>query len=96
MPILVLFLSACSGSRSIRPGDIDAPDSFQVEVAVEDLAAPTMVAFDDQGRMLIAESAYGGGGEPKGTRVELNEEKTVLAHSKREATTFFEEIDFIL
>jgi glucose/arabinose dehydrogenase len=38
-----------------------------------------MVAFDDQGRMLIAESAYGGGGEPKVTRIESNGEKTVLA-----------------
>jgi glucose/arabinose dehydrogenase len=54
------------------------PDGFRVEVAAEGLAAPTMVAFDDQGRMLIAESAYGGGGEPKVTRIESNGEKTVL------------------
>ena len=76
---LALLLSACSGTRPLRPTDIDVPQGFQVEVAVEDLAAPTMVAFDDQGRMLIAESAYGGGGEPKVTRIETNGEKTVLA-----------------
>jgi glucose/arabinose dehydrogenase len=37
-----------------------------------------MVAFDDQGRMLIAESAYGGGGEPKVTRIEPDGQRTVL------------------
>src|SRR5687767_9884508 len=79
MSSIVLFLTACSGSRPLRPADIDVPDGFRVEVAVEGLAAPTMVAFDDQGRMLIAESAYGGGGEPKVTRMELDGQKTVLA-----------------
>lgn len=79
MSVIVLFLTACAGSRPLRPTDIDVPAGFRVEVAVEDLAAPTMVAFDDQGRMLIAESAYGGGGEPKVTRIESNGEKTVLA-----------------
>jgi glucose/arabinose dehydrogenase len=77
--VIVLFLTACSGSRPLRPTDIDVPDGFRVEVAVEGLAAPTMVAFDDQGRMLIAESAYGGGGEPKVTRIELDGQRTVLA-----------------
>ncbi|HKY52797.1 MAG TPA: PQQ-dependent sugar dehydrogenase, partial [Anaerolineales bacterium] len=77
--VLVLFLTACSGSRPLRPADIDVPDGFQVEVAVDGLDAPTMVAFDDQSRMLIAESAYGSGGEPKVTRIEANGEKTVLA-----------------
>jgi glucose/arabinose dehydrogenase len=76
---MVLFLTACSGSRPLRPADIDVLDGFRVEVAVEGLAAPTMVAFDNEGRMLIAESAYGGGGEPKVTRIESNGEKTVLA-----------------
>jgi glucose/arabinose dehydrogenase len=79
MSVIFLFLTACSGSRPLRPNDISVPEGFSVEVAVEDLAAPTMVAFDDQGRMLIAESAYGGGGEPKVTRIESNGEKTVLA-----------------
>ena len=77
--IFVLFLTACSGTRPLRPTDINVPEGFQVEVAVEDLAAPTMIAFDDQGRMLVAESAYGDGGEPKVTRIESNGEKTVLA-----------------
>src|SRR5687768_12937114 len=77
--ILVLVLTACSGARPLRPTDINVPVGFKVEVAVEDLAAPTMVTFDDQGRMLVAESAYVGGGEPKVTRIESNGEKTVLA-----------------
>jgi glucose/arabinose dehydrogenase len=77
--VFVLFLAGCSGARPLRPTDINAPENFLVEVAVEDLAAPTMIAFDDQGRMLVAESAYGGGGEPKVTRIESNGEKTVLA-----------------
>ena len=77
--LLGLTLSSCSGTRPLRPTDINAPEGFFVEVAVDDLAAPTMIAFDDQGRMLVAESAYGGGGEPKVTRIESNGEKTVLA-----------------
>jgi hypothetical protein len=60
--LLVLLLSACSGTRPLRPTDINVPEGFSVEVAVDDLAAPTMIAFDDQGRMLIAESAYDGNG----------------------------------
>src|SRR5688572_7644661 len=79
MIILALFVTACSGSRPLRPADINMPDGFKIEAAVRDLDAPTMVAFDDQGRMLIAESAYGEGGEPKVTRVEPDGEKTVLA-----------------
>lgn len=38
-----------------------------------------MTAFDDQGRMLIAESAYGNGGEPKVTRMETDGTRTTLA-----------------
>ncbi|HEX5838849.1 MAG TPA: PQQ-dependent sugar dehydrogenase [Anaerolineales bacterium] len=77
--LFVLLLGACSGTRPIRPTDIDVPEGFHVEVAVDGLAAPTMIAFDDQGRMIIAESAYGGGGEPKVTRIESNGERTALA-----------------
>jgi glucose/arabinose dehydrogenase len=77
--ILFFLITACSGVRPLRPTDINVPDGYKIEVAVKDLAAPTMIAFDDQGRMLIAESAYGGGGEPKVTRIESNGEKTILA-----------------
>ena len=45
--LLGLTLSSCSGTRPLRPTDINAPEGFSVEVAVEDLAAPTMIAFDD-------------------------------------------------
>ena len=77
--VLAPLFSSCSGTRPLRPPDIDVPEGFKLEVAVTDLAAPTMIASDDQGRMLIAESAYGGGGELKVTRVEPNGEITILA-----------------
>lgn len=37
-----------------------------------------MVAFDDQRRMLIAESGYRGGGQAKISRIETDGRKTVL------------------
>ncbi|MBI5670741.1 MAG: PQQ-dependent sugar dehydrogenase [Chloroflexi bacterium] len=77
--VAVLLVSACSAGRPLRPDDIQVPDGFQIEVVVDGLAAPTMVAFDDQGRMLVAESAYGGGGEPKVTRMDGDGRRTVLA-----------------
>ena len=79
---------ASAGGRSLQPGDITVPDGYKVEVAVTDLAAPTMVAFDEAGRMLIAESGFcadplqcpeGSGGEAKVTRIEEDGTKTVLA-----------------
>lgn len=76
--LATLMLSACAVGRPLRTGDVRVADGFAIEVAVDGLAAPTMVAFDDQGRMLIAESAYGGGGEPKITRIEPDGSKTVL------------------
>lgn len=72
------LLSACA-DRPLRTDDIDLPDGFVVDVAVDGLDAPTMATFDEQGRMLIAESAYGGGGEPKVTRVEPDGTRTTLA-----------------
>ncbi|HWH23297.1 MAG TPA: hypothetical protein VNW68_00215, partial [Candidatus Limnocylindria bacterium] len=39
----------------------------------------TMVAFDGDGRMLIAESGYGGAGTPKVSRVEPDGSRTTLA-----------------
>jgi glucose/arabinose dehydrogenase len=38
-----------------------------------------MVAFDDQGRMLVAESGYGGAGTPKVTRIAADGSHEVLA-----------------
>ncbi|MGH8913198.1 MAG: PQQ-dependent sugar dehydrogenase, partial [Acidimicrobiia bacterium] len=46
------------------------------------LDAPTKATFDDQGRMLIAESAYGGGGEPKVTRIEPDGARTTLVEGE--------------
>ncbi|MFP5369470.1 MAG: PQQ-dependent sugar dehydrogenase, partial [Actinomycetes bacterium] len=55
------------------------PKGFRIEAVVEGLDAPTMMTFDDRGRMLIAESGYLGGGESRVTRVEEDGAKTVLA-----------------
>ena len=53
-----MALPAVIDARTIRPDDISIVGDFSVSAAVTGLAAPTMVAFDDQGRMLIAESGY--------------------------------------
>ena len=76
--LMALLLVACAEARPVRPADIDVPKGFKIEAAVRDLAAPTMVAFDDQGRMLVAESGYRGGGDAKVTRIEGDGRKTVL------------------
>jgi glucose/arabinose dehydrogenase len=76
--LMVVLLGACAEARPVRPADIDVPKGFRIEAAVRNLAAPTMVAFDDQGRMLIAESGYRGGGNARVTRIEPDGHKTVL------------------
>lgn len=75
---LVLMTSACAGGRVTRPSDIAMPDGFKIEAALKGLSAPTMVAFDDRGRMLIAESGYHGGGESRVTRIDHSGRRTVL------------------
>lgn len=77
--LVALLVAPRADARPLRPGDILVPDGFSIEAVVDGLDAPTMVAFDDQGRMLIAESGYLGGGESKVTRVERDGRKTVLA-----------------
>ncbi|HEX2052455.1 MAG TPA: PQQ-dependent sugar dehydrogenase [Actinomycetota bacterium] len=86
--LVLITASDAWGARAIRPEDISVPEGFVIEVAVEGLAAPTMVAFDDQRRMLVAESGYcadpeecpeGAGGAPKVTRIESDGSKTTLA-----------------
>lgn len=59
--VAVALLAGCADERPIRPADISLADGFRIEAVVEDLNAPTMVAFDDQARMLIAESGYPAG-----------------------------------
>jgi glucose/arabinose dehydrogenase len=76
--LLGAVLVGCAEARPLRPGDIDVPKGLRIEAAVKDLAAPTMVTFDDQGRMLIAESGYRGGGRARVTRIEKDGHKTVL------------------
>jgi len=85
--ICLFTASAALAARALRPGDISVPDGFMIEVAAEGLAAPTMVAFDDRDRMIIAESGYcpdpdecpGRSGIPAVTRIEQDRSKTVLA-----------------
>lgn len=90
--VLVLLglglLSLSALRRPLRPNDIAAPDGFAVEVAVDGLDAPTMSTFDEEGRMLIAESGYGGAGEAKVTRIEADGAQTTLA----EGDVFGEEV----
>lgn len=76
------LLSACALDRPLRVNDIEVPDGFAVEVAVDGLAAPTMVAFDGEGRMLVAESGYGGAGAAKITRIETDGTRTILAEGE--------------
>lgn len=68
-------------ARAINPADISVPQGYTIEAVVKDLAAPTMVTFDDQGRMIIAESGYGGSGEPKVSRVETDGTKVSLTNN---------------
>ncbi|HVM06078.1 MAG TPA: PQQ-dependent sugar dehydrogenase [Acidimicrobiales bacterium] len=77
--VAVVVVAGCADERPIRPSDISLADGFRIEALVEELNAPTMVAFDDQGRMLIAESGYHGGGESRVSRLEPDGSLTVLA-----------------
>ena len=77
--VAAVVMTACGSDRPLRTNDVAAPEGFVVEVAVDRLAAPTMATFDDEGRMLIAESGYGGGGVAKITRIEPDGSRTVLA-----------------
>jgi glucose/arabinose dehydrogenase len=76
--LLVLLPAVSVAARPIHPDDISLPDGYKIELAVDNLAAPSMAGFDDQGRMLIAETGYGGAGEPKVTRIEKDGTRTVL------------------
>ena len=82
LTIGALAVGACADGRPIRTSDIDVADGYRIDAVAENLAAPTMVAFDDQGRMLIAESGYRGGGGAKVSRIEADGTKTVLVHRK--------------
>jgi glucose/arabinose dehydrogenase len=68
-----------SKAQYFQSGDLSIPQGFRAELVAQDLAAPTMVTFDNQDRVIIAESGKGGG-EPKVIRVEPNGSKTILVH----------------
>jgi glucose/arabinose dehydrogenase len=77
--IVALTFPVLALARDIRTSDVVVPSGFRIEPAVTGLAAPTMVAFDGQGRMIVAESGYDGSGEPKVTRIEADGSRTDLA-----------------
>lgn len=66
-------------AKDLQPGDLNIPDGFDIQVAQSNLTAPTMVAFDDQNRMIIVESGYGNPNEARVSRIEPDGTKTVLA-----------------
>lgn len=72
-----------TAAREIRAVDMTVNGNFAIEAAVTGLDAPTMVAFDDQGRMLVAESGYGGSGTPKVSRIAVDGSKEVLAEGEQ-------------
>jgi glucose/arabinose dehydrogenase len=77
--MLTVFISVTPvEARTIRPADISLPDGYKIEAVVENLSSPTMVAFDDKERMIIAESGYDEGGPPKISRIENDGKKTIL------------------
>ena len=77
--LIVVGGPALAVGREIRGSDISVAGAFTVDAVATDLAAPTMVAFDDAGRMLIAESGYDGAGPARVTRVEVDGSRTTLA-----------------
>ena len=79
LAVAAVTLVGCVDGRAIRTSDIQVPDGFVIDAVAEGLAAPTMVTFDNQDRMLIAESGYRGGGGARVSRVEPNGTKTILA-----------------
>jgi len=71
-------MPAVTEARNIRPDDISIAGDFSVSAAVTGLAAPTMVAFDDERRMLIAESGYDSAGAARLSRVQSDGSRTTL------------------
>jgi glucose/arabinose dehydrogenase len=82
--IAILALPIAAAARDIRTGDMVVPSGFRIEVAADHLAAPTMVAFDESGRMIVAESGYDDGGTAKVSRIETNGTHTILAQISAE------------
>lgn len=83
--IVLIFgasLSLGASARVLRSFDINIPDGFQITQSVSGLSAPTMVSFDSDGRMLVAESGYGSGGEAKITRISPDGTRAVLARGE--------------
>jgi glucose/arabinose dehydrogenase len=80
---LLLTGPTLAAARDIRSDDMNLPAGFRIGAAVTGLAAPTMVAFDGEGRMIVAESGYDGSGDPKVTRVEKDGTRTVLAQGNQ-------------
>lgn len=77
---LVIVGPVSAQAKFYQPGDLTLPNGYRAELVAKDLAGPTMVAFDSQDRLIIAESGAKGSGEPKVVRIESNGRETILAH----------------
>jgi glucose/arabinose dehydrogenase len=76
--VIIALAPAGVLGRGVRASDIFVDGPYTIEAAATGLAAPTMVAFDDSGRMLIAESGYNAGGASRVSRVEADGTRTTI------------------
>ncbi len=72
LSLIVVSLATVVRAKDFNPGDLVIPSGLRAEVAAKDLNNPSMVAFDDQNRLIVAEA-------DKVIRIESNGAKTVLA-----------------
>ena len=92
--------SAAGAADASRPGMVDlgaadarlkgfqAPAGFRLELVADDglIASPTALAFDDAGRLLVAESVPGGRTFDVVEAVTLADGSTLRLHRRRKAT----------
>jgi glucose/arabinose dehydrogenase len=74
-----------SGARIVQPGDIALPAGYSIEVVAAQLAFPTGVTFDDQGRVYVLEAGYSYGevfSTPRLIRLEEGGGRTLIATGK--------------
>lgn len=76
--VLSFLVAMPALARETLVGDVRVPEGYTLTVAVDDLAGPTSLVFDESGAMLVAESGYGDSGEAEVTRVEADGTRTAL------------------
>ncbi len=77
--IAFFLISNVAAAQTYQPRSLNLPAGYRAEVVEKNLAAPVMIAFDNKGRMLIAESGTAGRGATQVVRIENNGNRTVLA-----------------